>query len=249
MPSPTALVTGAGRGIGRAIAMKLAHGGFSVICTSRRDDGARETAAVVGGKHFSMDVRHPANIAAVADQVDDLALLVNCAGVFPAGSVLDVTSEVYHTVMDVNAGGILFTSQAFLPQLALSRGSIVNVTSMAATMPAPRLGVYSASKAAASVLTELLALELGPRGIRVNAVAPGNTHTESNGTALGPGEEPPAASHIPLRRKGVPDDNANAVAFLASDAASYITGQTLTVDGGFTLGTSEYFRAANRTTA
>lgn len=239
-----ALVIGAGQGIGRAIAVKLADEGFSVIVTGRREEAARETAAMVGGKHFLMDVRHPATIAAVADQTDELDLLVNCAGIFPAGSVLEVTPEMYRDIMDVNAGGILFTSQAFYPQLAKSRGSIVNVTSMAATMAAPRLGMYSASKAAAKVLTELTALELGPLGIRVNAVAPGNTHTESNGNALGPGEEPHASHLIPLRRIAVPEDIANAVAFLASDAAHYITGQTLAVDGGFTLGTSEYYRIA-----
>jgi NAD(P)-dependent dehydrogenase (short-subunit alcohol dehydrogenase family) len=235
MGAPTALVTGAGRGIGRAIAVRLAANGFTVVSASRSEGGARSTAELVGGRWFAMDVRHQSSIAAVAGQVDELTVLVNCAGVFPAGGVLDVTPEVYRDVMDVNAGGILFTSQAFIPQLTASKGAIVNVTSIAAAVPATGLGVYSASKAAGRALTELLALELGPRGIRVNAVAPGNTHTESNDLALSPGEQPPRAPHIPLRRRGLPEDMAEAVAFLASDAASYITGQSLVVDGGLSL--------------
>jgi NAD(P)-dependent dehydrogenase (short-subunit alcohol dehydrogenase family) len=242
------MVTGAGRGIGRAIAMKLANDGFSVIATGRGGEAARETASLVGGRYFAMDVRDPASVRSVAEQVDELKVLVNCAGVFPAGRVLDVTPEEYRDVMDINVGGLLFTMQAFRPLLVRSRGAIVNVTSIAATMAAPALGVYSASKAAAKALTELAALELGPLGVRVNAVAPGHTQTESNGNALGPGEMPRPSSVIPLRRVAIPDDMASAVAFLASDEANYITGHTLTVDGGLTLGTSDYFRAANAAT-
>lgn len=242
----TALVTGAGQGIGRAIAIKLAKDGFSIVATGRNEANVRETAAMVDGRHFSLDVRSRASIRTVADQLEEVKVLVNCAGVFPTGPVMGVTPETYREVMDVNVGGVLFTTQVFQGHLARSQGVVVSITSIAATMASPGLGVYSASKAAVKMLTELMAVELGPLGIRVNAVAPGNTHTESNGIALQPGEEPQVANLIPLRRIAVPEDMANAVAFLASEAANYITGHTITVDGGFSLGTSGYYRAANR---
>ncbi len=215
------------------------------MVTGRSEASLRETADAIEGRYFVMDVRDPASAKAVADQLDELTVLVNCAGVFREESVFDVTPESYRETMDTNVGGILFTTQAFRSLITTSQGAIVNVTSIGAKVPSPSLGVYSASKAASATLTELLALEFGPLGVRVNAVAPGNTHTESNGIPLRAGEKPKSSNYIPLRRMAVPDDMANAVAFLVSDEAAYITGQTITVDGGLSIGSSVYYRAAN----
>lgn len=239
----TALVTGAGQGIGRAIAEKLHQDGYSVIVTDMREEAAQEVAERVGGSALTMDVTDRDQVLAAADTVNDLDVLVNSAGIFPAMPLLETTPEVFRQVMDVNVAGILYTLQAFHERLATARGSVVNISSMAATIPMPGVNIYTPSKAAAVALTQLAALELAPSGIRVNSVAPGATQTESAGKAHIAGMPPQKTPFIPLGRYAIPDDIAEAVSFLASDSAGYITGQTIYVDGGFSIGSmANYIR-------
>jgi len=245
-----ALVTGAGRGIGRATSERLADAGYRVVCVDLDGDAAGATAAAADGEGHACDVADRSAMLSLAASlhrsVGSMALVVNNAGIWRSAYLADVTEADAVDVVATNLLGTLWCTQAFAPAMASSGGgAIVNISSAAATTHSPGLGLYPASKAAVEALTQQLALELGPLGIRVNAVAPGMVVTE--GTAAGYegdlGER--RARRIPLRRLGEPAEIADVIVFLASDAARYLTGQIVYVDGGVTAGQAGTGRATS----
>lgn len=239
-----ALVTGGGRGIGRGIALSLARAGADVAVADLPDNrAAQQTCAQIldlGRRtlHVQADVRRPGDaermVAQVIARFGRLDILVNDAGVGPAAPFLEVDEETYDRTMDTNAKGIFFCAQAAARAMAPRRyGRIVNITSTASQVAIGALAHYCASKAAAAMITKALALELGPMGITVNGVGPSTVPTALNEFYLSkPGAVQREVSAFPLGRLGTPEDIGGAVVFLASDSASWITGQNLIVDGG-----------------
>ncbi|GAB3070656.1 SDR family oxidoreductase [Nocardioides zeae] len=239
----TALVTGASRGIGLAIAQRLVDEGARVVITARKVDALEAAVAELGGPSKALgiagradDEEHQADVVARAvETFGSLDLLVNNTGINPTyGTLMDIDLDAARKILEVNAIGTLaWTQKVVGGWMAEHGGSIVNVVSVAGLRPAPGIGFYGASKALLVHLTEELAVELGP-GIRVNAVAPAVVKTRF-AEALYSGREEEVSAAYPLQRLGVPEDIAGAVAHLLSDDASWTTGQTLVLDGGLTL--------------
>ncbi len=238
-----ALVTGASRGIGLAIAHRLVAEGAKVAITARNADALARAVVELGGPEVAVgfagkadDTDHQAEVlATLAASFGPVDILVNNAGINPAyGRLVDLPPTAAKKILDVNVLGTLaWTQRVYAAGMAERGGSIVNIASVAGVKPAPGISFYGVSKAAVIHLTASLAVELGP-GIRVNAVAPAVVKTKF-AEALYAGREQQVAAQYPLGRLGVPDDIAGAVAFLASDDASWITGQTFVLDGGVTL--------------
>ena len=241
----TALVAGAGGGIGGAGAALLAREGAQVVCGDVDGTAAEASAAAIrkaGGKAvaLALDVADPRSIeAAVARTAAEFGgadVLVNSAGISTTASVLDLTREVWDRVLAVNLTGMFLLGQAVARQMvARGRGgSIVNVTSQLAEVGIRDKTAYLASKGGARSLTIGMALDLAAHGIRVNAVAPGPTLTNLTRERFA-GDELRAwtVSRIPLGRLGEPSDLAGAIVFLASDEARWVTGTTIVVDGGY----------------
>lgn len=237
-----AIVTGGSRGIGRATCLALARNGFSVVFTYQsRQDAALETLAAVqeiGGKALAVQAEaiDPAAIRLVADralaEAGHIDVLVNNAGVFVTRSFLEISLEEWRTVLDTNLTGAFHACQAVLPSMVKQGGgSIINVSSFVAERGSARHAHYAASKAGLVALTKSLAREYGRSGIRVNAVAPGRIDTEMLAEELST-ERGRFLREAPLGRLGSVEEVAAAIAFLASDAASYITGHTIQVNGG-----------------
>ncbi len=239
-----AIVTGAARGIGRAIAMRLAAEGAAVLLADRA--GAEETAAAMrlSGAVAAAHACDLADAAAIPEMVRTAVqrlggahVLVNNAGVEFGGGVFDVTPELWDAHLDVNLRAAFFAAQAAAAWMRDNGGgAIVNVASIQGGVFSGRFIPYTASKAGLRGLTGSLAVALSPWGIRVNAVAPGWTDTAMNHAAGDADETAARLAQIPLGRVGLPEDTAEAVAFLAGPRAAYITGQVLAVDGGRSLG-------------
>jgi NAD(P)-dependent dehydrogenase (short-subunit alcohol dehydrogenase family) len=238
-----AIVTGASRGIGLGIAAELVRRGARVCITARKPEALAEAAAGLGGPDVAIavpgksdDGDHQAEaVAAAIKAFGRLDMLVNNAGINPVYGPMAATDPgAAAKIMAVNVlAPLAWTARAKDAWMGENGGSIVNVASVAGLRPSPGIGMYGVSKAALIRLTTELAVELGP-GIRVNAVAPAVVKTKF-ATALYEGREEQVSAAYPLKRLGVPEDIAGAVAFLLSDDASWITGQTLVLDGGVTL--------------
>lgn len=239
----TAVVTGASRGIGLAIAERLLDEGARVIVTARKQDALDDAVA---------QLNRPGRVLAVAGRADDAAhqndvvdaaleefgsvdLLVNNAGINPVyGPLMELDLGAARKILEVNCvAAIGWTQQAYRHWMSEHGGAVVNLASTSGVRPAPGIGLYGSSKAMLMHLTANLALEMAPR-VRVNAVAPAVIKTRF-AAALYDGREQEVAAGYPLGRLGVPSDVGSAVAFLLSDEASWITGQTLVIDGGLML--------------
>lgn len=239
----TAIVTGASRGIGLAIAQRLVDDGARVVITARKPDALEEAVRELGGPEHATfvaghadDPDHQAETVATAiETFGSLDLLVNNTGINPYyGPLMDLDVSAARKMVDVNClAPIAWIQQAQRAWMGEHGGAVVNVASVAGVRPAPGIALYGATKAMLIHLTEELAVELGPT-IRVNAVAPAVVKTRF-ATALYEGREEEVAAAYPLRRLGVPSDIGSVVAFLLSEDAAWMTGQALVVDGGLLL--------------
>ena len=231
-----AVVTGAGQGLGAETARVLAKQGHSIVAVDVDGDTAGRTAEAVGGRAFACDVADRDAVRDLAGRLGPVDVLVNNAGIWRFGPLLDLSPADVHDVVNVNLLGTLWCVQAFVPGMAERGGSVINLSSGAARMHSAGTGIYPTTKNAIEALTIQLAVELGPLGVRVNAVAPGSILTEATAGILSDSDRAERERTIPSGRLGRPADVADAVAFLASDAAAYVTGQILYVDGGLTSG-------------
>lgn len=238
----TALVVGAGRGLGKAIADGLSQRGARVIGTSRSKEQAELIASRYGTFAVVLDFEDQQSLHAKVDEVFErsggIDLLCNNAGINIPEPAVEVSLEHWNRVMNTNVTGPFLVSQQVARHwiAAGTAGSIVNVSSQAGTVAIEDRAGYGASKAALSHLTRILALEWGPHGIRVNAVAPTFVATELTASTLAdPGRAEAILARIPLGRWGQPEDVAHAVAYLLSSDASMVTGHILAVYGGYTI--------------
>ena len=243
----TALVTGASRGLGKHFALSLARAGADVAVTSRTLDSLADTAAAITalGRRalpVALDVRDHAGIqtavAAVHAHFGRIDILVNNAGCNIRKPALDVTWDDWNTILDTNLRGIFFVAQAVgRHMVAAGRGRIINIGSVTCVAGYAGLAPYGASRGGVMQLTMSLAADWGPSGVTVNCLAPGWFKTSQNAVMYENAERVKYLSDkIPLRRPGAMDDLTGTVVFLSSDASAYVTGQTLLVDGGISVG-------------
>ena len=233
-----ALVTGASRGIGKAIAEKLAANGATVIGTATTDGGADKISEYLGssGKGMCLNVADNDSVTAVIKQITDdfgaVSILVNNAGITKDNLLMMMKQEQWDDVINTNLTSVYRLSKSVIRSMMKARtGRIINIASVVGSTGNPGQTNYSATKAGLLGFTKSLAREIGSRNITVNAVAPGFIDTDMT-RELGDEQRDALIGQIPLNRLGDPADIANAVAFLASPAAAYITGETLHVNGG-----------------
>src|SRR5437879_4322221 len=239
-----AVVTGAGRGIGRAIALKFASAGADVVCVSRTADNSEKAAEEVralGRRAWAcpVDVTDGAAVATAAEKILDdtgrVDILVNNAGITRDGLLMRLTEEDWDTVLNTNLKGAFLFMKAFTRAFVKQRsGRIINVASVIGLIGNAGQCNYAASKAALIGFTKSLARELASRTITVNALAPGFVETDMT-AGLSPELKQEVLKKIPMNSFGTPEDIANAALFLASPGARYVTGQVLTVDGGMVM--------------
>jgi NAD(P)-dependent dehydrogenase (short-subunit alcohol dehydrogenase family) len=245
----TAVITGASRGIGLAIAQQLADAGANVVLTSRKQESADAAAAQIGGNALGVAAHAVEEDAAqrcidlTLERFGSVDILVNNAGTNPAfGPLIDQDHGRFAKIFDVNLWApLLWTSLAVKGWMGEHGGAVVNTASIGGMAFEANLGLYNTTKAALIHVTKQLALELSPR-VRVNAICPGVVRTRL-AEALWKEHEQALSASTALGRIGEPADVADAVAFLVSDAASWITGETLVIDGGQLLGDALMFRA------
>jgi NAD(P)-dependent dehydrogenase (short-subunit alcohol dehydrogenase family) len=233
------LVTGGSQGIGEACARRFAAEGAHVVVADIEDARGQALAGELKGLFVHCDVGEKSQVdAAVAATLEAhgrIDVLVNNAGIFKAADFLDVTEEDFDAVLRVNLKGAFLMGQAVAREMARAGGgSIVNMSSVNGTLAIPNISSYNVSKGGINQLTRVMALALADKGVRVNAVAPGTIATELAAKAVLTSEDAKKRimSRTPMRRLGEPAEVADLVAFLASDAASYITGEIVVVDGG-----------------
>ena len=244
-----AIVTGGGTGIGRGIARALAEKGCRLLLAQRRLEAAESAAAEIGAERaiaMSVDISDPeaadGMVRRALEHFGRIDILVNNAsltGMPAAGGVLDCGREHVDSVVDINLKGTFYSSQAFARRLVAAGrpGSIIHISSVGAYAAQERASLYCATKAAQVSLAQSLALELAPHKIRVNCIAPGDIQTEASANIVDELKNAGSTGRYirvtPMGRRGTPEEIGYAVAFLASDEASFITGATLLVDGGF----------------
>ena len=234
----TALVTGGSGDIGRAVAEALIAAGHETTVLDLDPEATRRVAGEIGARALIVDISDESAVEnALAGFEDGPDVLANVAGIGRFGSLLDISLEDFRRTLDVNLTGAFIVSRAAARGMVRrGRGAIVNVTSINAIATGPGSGAYPASKAGLAKLTELMALEWGPSGVRVNAVAPGFIDAGiSTPFYADPEVRALRRGAVPSRRLGVSEDVAGAVAWLASDAASYVNGHQLVVDGGVSV--------------
>lgn len=244
------LVTGGASGIGLAIARHVAGRGAALVLMDRDGPGleaARQSLSDrVDVTTIQVDLTDAADLAAALERTGEADGLVNCAGVYPVTPLLDLGVDEWDRVLGLNLRAPFLLAQGFARRLIASGspGAIVNISSTASVLARPGIAHYGASKAALNQLTRILAVELAPHGIRVNAVLPGVIETETVTASLGApqsqAEMAAKMARIPMGRLGTPDEIACLSAFLLSGDASYSTGGLFTADGGFSLGIARY---------
>ena len=242
----TVIVTGAGRGIGEAYALGFARERANVVVVDVVASRAESTAKKVeeaGGRSLvqAMDVSKKKDVDAMAEKTVErfgrIDALVNNAGALFQEPFLTSTEEQYYKIYDVNVKGLFLCAQAVARQMIKQKkGKIINVSSIAAIVGQANLSLYSSSKGAVLSLTRAMALELAPHNIQVNAILPGTTETPMAADALAnPETRAQLTSGIPLGRLGKPEDHVGAVLYFASEESNWCTGQTLIVDGGYSM--------------
>ena len=238
-----ALVTGASRGIGLAAAKRLVDEGARVVITARKREALDEAVAYLGGPEFALGVAGSSDdaehqelaVSATLEQFGRIDLLVNNCGINPYfGDLLEIETSAARKILDVNVlATIAWTKLVYDKWMATNGGAIVNITSIAGILPETGLGMYGVSKAALNQMTRQLAVELGPK-VRVNALAPAIVKTKF-AAKLYEEQELERVQKYALKRLGESEDIAAAVAFLGSEDAAWITGQTIVLDGGVSL--------------
>jgi NAD(P)-dependent dehydrogenase (short-subunit alcohol dehydrogenase family) len=233
------IVTGGAQGIGEACIRRFAREGAQLVIADIDDSRGAALAAELGALYVHCDVGDKAQVDALVAQTmaafGRIDVLVNNAGIFRAADFLEVTEADFDAVLRINLKGSFLVGQAVAREMAKAgKGSIVNMSSVNGTLTIPTISSYNVSKGGINQLTRVMALALADKGIRVNAVAPGTIATELASKAVLTSEEAKAKilSRTPMRRLGEPSEIADTVAYLASDAASYITGEIVVVDGG-----------------
>ncbi len=242
-----AVITGASRGIGRAIALRLAQAGAKVVVSSRKLENVKDTADEIkatGGEalpfqaHVGRTDEVAALIARTMEAYGRIDVVVNNAATNPHfGPLLSAGEGQWDKILDTNAKGVFRMCKAVVPHMETQGGGkIINLTSIAGLRPSPGMGVYSISKAAIIMLTQVLAMELGHANIQVNAIAPGVIRTRfSQVLWQTPQIAEPILNRVPLSRFGEPEDVAGLALYLASSASDYVTGSVFVVDGGMNV--------------